>query len=299
MFTNSTKLFGALWRAINDFLKKNGPQLSAAISYYALFSMFPLIVAIISGLSFLLGSDAIEELANRVTHQFPVSKETTGEIITSTINSRSIAGIASILGLLWAGTAVFGSIRKGINATWGISKSRPFIKERLIDITFMFSAAILMLISIFSTAVLVYLMEIIEFITSETQVDARLLWDRLASAAPPTLSFIVFFAIYWFLPNTKVKITEPLPGAIIATIGFEIFKNVFVWYIGNSYMYSTVYGSVGSIVVLMVWVYVSSIILLFGSTITSRVSEYNFLKEKEMEDTVKINITNSGEVFRK
>ena len=288
MFTTLVKLVGASWRAINDFLGKNGPQLSAAISYYTLFSLFPLIVAIISGLSFLLGQESIDELANRVAQQSPVSEETISEIITSAFNSRNIAGIVGILGLLWAGTAVFGSIRKGINATWGITRPRSFLKERLIDITFMVVAAVLMLISIFSTAILTYLMEILEFITRETYVDGALLWERLASALPPTLSFIVFFAIYWLLPNTNVKITEPLPGAIFATTGFEILKNVFVWFIGNSSIYSTIYGSVGSIVVLLVWVYVSSIILLFGSTITSRFSQYSLVKEKEIEDIVKL-----------
>ena len=288
MFTTLVKLVGASWRAINDFLGKNGPQLSAAISYYTLFSLFPLIVAIISGLSFLLGQESIDELANRVAQQSPVSEETISEIITSAVNSRNIAGIVGILGLLWAGTAVFGSIRKGINATWGITRPRSFLKERLIDITFMVVAAVLMLISIFSTAILTYLMEILEFITRETYVDGALLWERLTSALPPTLSFIVFFAIYWLLPNTNVKITEPLPGAIFATTGFEILKNVFVWFIGNSSIYSTIYGSVGSIVVLLVWVYVSSIILLFGSTITSRFSQYSLVKEKEIEDIVKL-----------
>jgi membrane protein len=288
LFTILVKIVGASWRAINDFLGKNGPQLSAAISYYTLFSLFPLIVAIISGLSFLLGQESIDELANRVAQQSPVSEETISEIITSAVNSRNIAGIVGILGLLWAGTAVFGSIRKGINATWGITRPRSFLKERLIDITFMVVAAVLMLISIFSTAILTYLMEILEFITRETYVDGALLWERLASALPPTLSFIVFFAIYWLLPNTNVKITEPLPGAIFATTGFEILKNVFVWFIGNSSIYSTIYGSVGSIVVLLVWVYVSSIILLFGSTITSRFSQYSLVKEKEIEDIVKL-----------
>ena len=288
MFTTLVKLVGASWRAINDFLGKNGPQLSAAISYYTLFSLFPLIVAIISGLSFLLGQESIDELANRVAQQSPVSEETISEIITSAVNSRNIAGIVGILGLLWAGTAAFGSIRKGINATWCITRPRSFLKERLIDITFMVVAAVLMLISIFSTAILTYLMEILEFITRETYVDGALLWERLASALPPTLSFIVFFAIYWLLPNTNVKITEPLPGAIFATTGFEILKNVFVWFIGNSSIYSTIYGSVGSIVVLLVWVYVSSIILLFGSTITSRFSQYSLVKEKEIEDIVKL-----------
>lgn len=275
-----------VYSAINDFLRKNGPQLAAAISYYTLFSLFPLVIAVISGLSFILGPDSIEELAQRAAQQSPVSQTTVNEIFSSAVKSRRVAGIAGIAGLLWAGTAVFGAIRKGINATWGISRPRPFLQERLIDITFMFLASILMLVSIFSTAVLVYLMEIIEFITRETYMDSTLIWDRFASAIPPALSFIVFFTIYWLLPNTKVKITEPLPGAIFATTAFEILKNVFVWYVGSYSIYSTIYGSVGSIVALLTWVYVSALILLFGSLITARISEANLILETELADTV-------------
>jgi membrane protein len=269
-------------------LGKNGPQLAAAISYYALFSLFPLTLVIIFGLSFFLGPDSIEDLAQRAAEQAPVSKKTVSDVLTGTLNSRSLAGFAGIIGLLWAGTAVFGAIRKGINATWGITKPRPFLQERLIDISLMSGAAILMLISIFSTAVLAYLREILEFVTLETHVNGDLLWDNIASLIPPALSFVVFAGIYWFLPNTRVKPKEALPGAIAATIAFEVVKNVFVWYVRNYSVYTTVYGSVGSIVALLTWVYVSAVILLFGSLITARYAAYRSAKEREAEYVVEV-----------
>ena len=260
--------------------------MAAAISYYAFFSLFPLALAIIFGLSFILDPDYIEDLAQRVAEQAPVSQETVSDVLTGTLSSRSLAGTAGIIGLLWAGTAVFGAIRKGVNATWGITRPRPFLQERLIDISLMLGAAILMIVSISSTAVLAFLGEILEFITRETHVNGILLGDRLASLIPPALSFIVFTGIYWFLPNTKVKLKEALPGAIAATVVFEVIKNAFVWYVGSYSVYSSVYGSVGSIVALLTWVYVSAVILLFGSLITYRYAAYSADKERQLEGIV-------------
>jgi len=281
------RIIGISVRAINDFLDKNGPHLAAAVSYYALFSLFPLSLAILSGLSFVLGPDVVESLAIRIAEQAPVSNQAVSDVLSSIVGSRSIAGLTGIVGLLWAGTAVFGAIRKGINTTWGITKPRPFLQERLIDISLMLAATVLMLISISSTAVLAYLREIIEFIALDAYVNEDFLWDRVASLIPPTLSFLVFSGLYWFLPNTRVKISEALVGAGLATISFEVVKNLYVIYVTKFSVYTSVYGSVGSIVALLVWVYVSAIILLFGSLVTSRYSKYKELKLEQERSEIK------------
>ena len=281
----------AFIKAIDDFFGKNGPQLAAAISYYALFSLLPLALAIIFGLSFLLGPESIEELAKRAAEQAPVSKGTISDVLSGTLHNRELAGTTGIIGLLWTGTAVFGAIRKGINATWGITKPRPFLQERLIDISLMLAAAILMLISISSTAMLSYLREILAFITTETHVNSDILWDRLASLVPPSLSFVVFLGIYRFLPNAKVDLKEVLPGAIAATIAFEVVTNLFVWYVHNYSVYTTVYGSLGSIVALLAWVYVSANILLFGSLITSRYSIHRTIEAKTADYIEEIEVS--------
>lgn len=298
MLENLYTLVGISVRAVNDFLGKNGPQLAAAISYYALFSLFPLALAVIFGLSFLLGPESIETLAQRTAEQAPVSKETVSDVLTATMNSRSLAGFAGILGLLWAGTAVFGAIRKGVNATWGITKPRPFIQERLIDISLMLGMAILMLVSISSTAVLAYLREIVEFVTRETHVNGDLLWDRLGYLIAPALSFVVFVGIYWFLPNTRVSLKEALPGGIAATVAFEVVKNLFVWYVANYSVYTTVYGSMGSIVALLAWVYVSALILLFGSLLTYHYATYRAAKAREVDYIVESARANLQPVIR-
>ena len=275
-------------RAVNEFLGKNGPQLAAAISYYALFSLFPLALAFSFGLSFFLEEETIEDVARRVANQVPVSQSAVTDLLSDTLRSRGIAGFAGAVGLLWAGTAVFSAVRKGVNATWGITRPRPFLQERLIDLSLMLAAAVLMLVSIFSTAALGHLRELVDLITRETQtqVSSELLLERMSSVIAAALSFVVFVGIYWLLPNTKVAISEALVGAIFSTIVFEIVKNLFVWYVLNFSVYSSVYGSIGGIVALLTWVYASANILLFGSLITQRYATYRAAKVTEIHDIV-------------
>ena len=128
VLTGLFEFLGICTRAVNDFLGKNGPQLAAAISYYAFFSLFPLALAIIFGLSFFLGPESIEDLAQRVAEQAPVSKKTVSDVLTGTLSSRGLAGSAGIIGLLWAWTAVFGASRQGVNATWCLTTPRPFLQ---------------------------------------------------------------------------------------------------------------------------------------------------------------------------
>ena len=132
-------------RAINEFMGKNCPYVAGAIAFYMLFSMFPLFLAFVSILGYLFGSRADEEqlkLAQNVVTVLPVSREYVSETMQGVVRARAISGIAGIFGLLWAATAVFSAIRKGINTAWGIKKTRPFFKERLIDFALVLGAGV-------------------------------------------------------------------------------------------------------------------------------------------------------------
>ena len=281
---------------VNEYLGKNGPQLAAAISYYALFSLFPLILAFTLGLSFFLEADTIEDVAKRIARQVPVSQEAVSNVLSDTLESRGIAGAAGAVGLFWAGSAVFSAIRKGVNATWGITRPRPFVQERAIDLSLMLGAATLMLVSIFSTAALSQIREIVDLITreTETQVNSDFLWERMGSLIAAALSFLVFLGIYWVLPNTRVGITEALVGATIATFVFELVKNVFVWYVLSSSIYSSIYGSIGGVVALLTWVYASANILLFGSLLTYRYATYRATRIGAIHDIVEAEMARSA-----
>lgn len=119
---------------VNDFFDKNCHYIAGAISFYTLFALFPLFLAIIAVLSYLKpGPDDQVNLAVNIANVLPISSAFVSQEVANVVSTRAITGVASVVGLLWSATAVFSAIRKGVNAAWGVKKTRPYFTERLID----------------------------------------------------------------------------------------------------------------------------------------------------------------------
>lgn len=269
--------------ALSDFLSKNCPYISGAISFYFLFSFFPLVLGFISITGYLSGGEEQQvKLAETITSIIPVSQGFVSELVGDIVSSRAITGITGLIALFWASTAAFGAIRKGINSAWGINKTRPFIEERIIDFSLVLGAGLMLMFILFIPGVLAFGKEIIDAYSEITEIDFELglFWKFIERLLVPILTFITFLALYKFLPNTEVRFSDVWSGALFSTISFEIAKLIVVWYVGVAPIYNTVYGTVGAIMALMVWVYISALILLFGALISSRIATHP-LRTKE------------------
>ena len=261
--------------SVNDFLGKNCPHVAGAIAFYTLFSLFPLFLAIISIAGFLLGPEFEKtELARDIASVFPVSTEFIGKTVEGIVSARAITGIASIFGLLWAASAAFGAIRKGINAAWGVKKPRPFLRERLMDVSLVLGAGLLITVLMFVAPILTFFKELAEYIAPEADVPIDFLWGLAAQLITPVLSFATFVILYRFIPNAKVRFGDVWLGALAASVAFDGAMWGFVWYVKTFPVYNAVYGSVSAVMALLTWVYVSAIIVLFGALVTSRYAEY-------------------------
>ena len=261
---------------VNEFLDKNCHYIAGAIAFYTLFSIFPLLLAIISVLGY-LGPGTPEEqqeLALRAADTIPVSSDFIGETVSSVVRARVVTGIASIFGLLWAATVVFGAIRKGVNAAWGIRQPRPFLKERMIDLALVLGAGTVLLIVLFSSPTLGIIREAVGVLAPESEYFNHMVWNVIARLILPALAFVTFLILYKFLPNTTVKLSNVWAGALLASLAFDIANLAFVWYVQNYGHYNLLYGSVGTILAMLTWVYFSALILLFGALATSRYSAY-------------------------
>ncbi|MCX8277645.1 MAG: YihY/virulence factor BrkB family protein [Dehalococcoidia bacterium] len=264
----------------NEFLAKNGPYMSAAISYYAFFSLFPLSLALIAVFSLFLGIEGFErQLILGLQEQIPVLAETDAAFLENFFASikggRAAGGVVAVIGLFWVSQQVFSAIRKSINVIWGINKTRPFLTERLMDMALMFGAATLLFASLFITGTMTYIQELSAIWLPYAPISDAVLWQRIAVFVPLVLNFAVFLTLYWWLPNTKLHFREVWPTAIVGAAAFEISKAVFVFYLRNmSGATTNIYGGVSAIIVLMIFVYVSAIILLVGAMLTSRYAFY-------------------------
>lgn len=262
---------------VNDFLKKNCPYIAGAISFYTLFSIVPLFLAVISILGFVIGVQTEEEqleLAADIAEVIPVSIDFVSEAVQGVINGKVITGIVSVIGLLWAATAVFAAIRKGINAAWGISRTRPFLKERLIDFALVLGAGVMLLAVIFSGPALGVLREITDVLAPEAGIFNNLLWSVINLLVVPALIFGTFVILYSALPNTEVPLRYVWPVALLAALAFYAANLGFVWYVRSFALYNVIYGSVGAVLAFLTSVYLSAIILLYGALLSSRFTSY-------------------------
>ena len=258
---------------VNDFLGKNCQYVAGAIAFYTLFSMFPLVLAVISIWGFFLGHEDQQEVrAEQIARVIPVSSVFIGETMRGVASARAITGVASVFVLLWASSTAFGAIRKGINAAWGVTKTRPFIKERMIDLGLASGAGILMVFLLFITPMVSTLQLLVE--RAFPGITYGLAASLITVVISPAISFGTFLILYRYLPNTKVDFRTVWVCALLASLAFDGAKWGFIWYVNTFPVYNLVYGSVGAIMALLTWVYVEAIIMLFGALATSRYAEY-------------------------
>lgn len=263
--------------AVRDFLDRNCPHTAGAISFYTLFSMFPLFLAIVIGLTYVAGPQTPQEeikLADRIAEVIPVSHDFVSQTIQDVTSARDEIAVISVLGLLWATTAMFGAIRKGINAAWGIRRTRPFLKERLIDFALVLGAGVLLLLVLFSATAIGVLREVSDQVSPESDAFNGVVWGLMPRLLSPALTFLTFLVLYRFLPNTEVRTRDVWLWALLASLAFDGANWGFVWYVSTFPHYNLLYGSVGAVLALLTWVYLSAIIVLFGALICSRYSVY-------------------------
>ena len=253
----------------NDFLGKNCPFIAGAISFYMLFSIFPLALVVISVWGFFLGPDVDKAaLAEQIAEVIPISSDFMAETMSGVASARTITGIVGVLGLMWTSSTAFAAIRKGINSAWGITRPRPFIRERLIDLTLGAGAGALMVVLLFIPSLLSYAQGLLGIIFPDGDLGfVPSLTSRIAS---PVIPFAVFLILYKYIPNTEVRFRDVWIFALGAAVAFEATKWGFLEYLRAYSVHNIVYGAVGALMALLAWVYASAMILLIGALAASR-----------------------------
>jgi membrane protein len=256
-------------QAVNEFLADNCTHLSAAISYYILLSLFPLALAAVTILGYFSRS---ANISARVTQAISDVLPGAGQVLSATIQGVSqdwgAAGAIATVGLLWSGMGFFGAVRKSLNTAWGIKQPRTFLRERLMEFLMMLGLGALLIISIGITASF----QVIQ--TENISVFGHVLsngmfWDAMVILTSIVITFVVFLLLYKFVPNTRVRWRHVWVGALAAAVLVEIAKNVLIWFVGHFATYSLVYGSLSTIIALMVSSYIFAIILLFCAKLIS------------------------------
>ena len=263
-------------RVVQEMGDDDATHMAASVSYYAVLSLFPLVL----GLSAIVGvvansPERQEQVIEFIVDNLPGSEAFVRESVSGIVKYRAAFGVGSFLSLLWAGSAVFGSITRAVNRAWDVSKDPPFYKNKPRQLAMALGVSILFFFSVGITSILQRGTSIHIGGSNLEEIFGGFMVSVVLKIPALLVSFFVFAIIYKILPNTKTQWKYIWLGAVIAGVLFEGGKNLFLWYLDNFAQYDHVYGSVASVIVLMVWAYFSAFILILGAEIAS---EYGRLK---------------------
>ncbi|HTL90159.1 MAG TPA: YihY/virulence factor BrkB family protein [Leptolyngbya sp.] len=264
---------------VTEGLEDNVPLLAAALAYYTMFSLAPLLIIAIAIVGAIYGEDAARgEIVRQI--QGLVGRDG-AEFIQSMIQNASQpgsgGGVATLVGvvlLIFGASGVFGQLQAALNTIWEV-KPKPgravksFLQSRFLSFAMVLVIGFLLLVSLVLSAVFSGVSGYFGSFLPESFKVAQIL-DFAISLGLATL---LFASIYKFLPDVKVPWKNLWVGSAVTALLFNVGKFLIGLYLGNSSVGST-YGAAGSLVVVLLWVFYSAQILLFGAEFTQVYSKY-------------------------
>ena len=270
---HSKEIFGILKEAGSEWIEDHAPTLGAALAYYTVFSLAPLLIIIIGVAGLVFGPEAAQgQIFEQLRGLLGEAGAKSMQDLVENANAKPATGIfATVIGivtLLFGASGVFGQLQTSLNAIWGV-QPKPgrgvlgIIQDRILSFGFILVVGFLLLVSLLLTAAIALVGEWSGGMMPGMEFLIQLLNSGL-SLAVITLLFAMLFK---FLPDAKIAWHDVWIGAFITAALFTVGKFALGLYLGKSSVSSS-YGAAGSLIVLLLWVYYSSQILFFGAEVT-------------------------------
>src|SRR5262245_8758031 len=260
------------WQAIKAFFSDNVPRMGASLSYYTLFAIGPVLLIAVAIAGAVLGTEAARgEIIGQLKNLIGVEGARAVQSILVNAGQDSSGGaLAAIIGgvtLLIAATGAFLELQAALNGIWRVQATPgfriiKFLKNRLRSFGLVVGMGFLLLVSLVISAALAAFSRLLD-----TYPPLPLLWNIADIVVSLGIFTVLFAAIYKFLPDVKLRWRDVWLGGFITALMFSVGKKLIGLYLGNSSVASS-YGAAGSVIVLLLWVYYSSQIVLFGAEIT-------------------------------
>ena len=257
-------------RVVRNFSRDDGAHMAAGLAYYATFSIFPLVLGIIAVSGFFLDTAEIrDEILKFLDEQLPGigDKELIRNNITALVDSRGAPGVVAIVALFWSSRAMFGAIHRVLNRAWHTHDQPHFLLYQLGQV----GAAAAIGVVFFGTTAMGTIGRAITA-DANTFFGAEFPGGPLLYVLHLAISVSLFAFIYRFVPDAEVRWRDAILGAAFASSMLELAKSAFAYYLGNLSSLDLVYGSVTTMVALMLFLYIVAILLVLGAEISS---EYN------------------------
>ncbi len=272
--------------AIQAFSYHRTQRMAAALAYYTFFSLFPLLLLLLAGIGFLLDAgwpiavDVREYLLQALATTLPAASEMVQSVLKSIEVTRGTSGLIGLLGLLWSASSTFNQLHCTLDEIWGLNEIPDFpltVRRRVASIGIVLSLGMLLLGAQALKSVTYWITRFTDQVPGGASIFGGLTWFF-----PILVSTIAFGVIFRIFPSKSVSWRDVWPGAVLAGVGWELLKWLFVVYTSSFGDWLAVYGSVAWVIGLLTWLYLSFIVILFGAEFSAAYSvqvKYPVIKE--------------------
>src|ERR1051326_3045620 len=250
----------AIWRGVIGVAHSNDLTFASSIAYYTLLSLFPFFLLVFS----ILGSVTVNPsdraaVLDFVLRYFPRQFEFVTTQLASMQEARIRLGVAGSCLMIWAAMGVFGAITTAVNHAWGVEKQPSYLKHKLISFVMLVAASLLLLGGLL-------------LVSAINVFEAR--WFAVVAEHAPQMSVLHHFAVRWastvvfilvvglifyFVPNAKVRFRDVWVGAVVTGLLWRGALFCFSWYVRDMSRFNHIHGSIGAVVVFLVWIYTSAV----------------------------------------
>lgn len=259
------------------------PALGAQLTYYLILAFFPFLIFLVSivGIMQLSGEEVIRDIILVLPEQSSGLIHTILAEVTES-KSQSLLSIGMVA-TIWSASNGINAVIKGLNKAYDEEETRPFWKVRGISVLSTIILAVVILLSalmvVFGKFIGERLFELFGY-----PAGFETIWSVVKYAIPLVAMLGVFMLLYRFAPNRKLNFRDVWPGALLTALGWIVTSLLFSLYVNAFGSYSKTYGSLGGAIVLLIWLYISSIIIIVGGEVNATLS---FFREGKAKDECK------------
>jgi|YelNatPaOPRAMG01_1025707.scaffolds.fasta_scaffold11137_7 membrane protein len=254
-----------------NYNRHSGALMAAAISFFALLSLIPILSLTLAILGLTLGTSPVmlHKIQDGLMDYFPSSGMILYDALLNAHQHQGALGILGIGGLLYSASVIFANLESAFNSIWHVEIKRKWIRQRFVALYTALIAIFMVFCSIAITSAITWLESKRLQIMGLRSGNIPFLWQSAGHGVPILFSIALFTFLYRLVPNRPVPWKNALLGGLFSGVTWEIAKNLFAIYMVHFSSYNRIYGSLGGVIILMVWIYFSTFILLHGAEIVA------------------------------
>ncbi|HTK92477.1 MAG TPA: YihY/virulence factor BrkB family protein [Verrucomicrobiae bacterium] len=252
----------AFWHALRGFRQDSGLFLAAGLSFYFLVCLVPMLFLFVSLMGYLLTSEAATTaVLNQLAQLVPVYRKELSEMLARLIATRKTSGVIGTVILLFFSTQLFGCLRTIMNIVFEERKGRGILRGMLYDVLMLAVIGVLFITSMVITDLFFWFRSLVFAPAHMPRQWVRYTFLAIALGFNTAL----YFVVYRYFPTRRIHVGAAMAGAVLASLLWEIAKQIFRWYILSIGVYDQIYGALGFMVALTMFVYYSGIVLVLGA----------------------------------